>query len=239
MAFTTTTSPLATIISYLESLHLPDPALAIVKAVLSTPPSAIFRGCFTFALTVVLALQLTPKLSRGLILDYGPRAAGAQQNARHGQTPLDGFFSTVTSYGRIPHSWFNHFYVASVLGSVFWGAELFGGGAVMRLIAEWEVFARGADRPGMAWEQVVLALGLLATQGARRLWECYAVMRPSSSEMWFVHWIMGMCFYLGAGLAVWIEGAGMSMFSSCLFLMSSPRGMLTEYRGHPEPSGQG
>lgn len=26
--------------------------------------------------------------------------------------------------------------------------------------------------------------------------------------MWFIHWLLGIAFYLGAGMAIWIEGSG-------------------------------
>lgn len=45
-------------------------------------------------------------------------------------------------------------------------------------------------------------------QGSRRLWECIAFSKPSSSRMWFVHWILGLGYYLAAGVAIWIEGSG-------------------------------
>ncbi|KAH6693657.1 hypothetical protein F5X68DRAFT_46224 [Plectosphaerella plurivora] len=204
---------LSNIIASLQSLPLPQPILSLIQAVLAVSPSSIFRGCFTFAIIVILSLQLTPRLSRGLILDYGPRASGAKPAKQTPQGWFHDALKAVTTYGRIPHSWFNHFYVASVAGSVFWGLELLlGGGVVMRLLAEWEAFAHMAEGAGpgpasMSWEQTVMAWGMLYVQGVRRLYECYFIMRPSKSEMWFVHYIMGMCFYVGIGLAVWIEGS--------------------------------
>lgn len=33
--------------------------------------------------------------------------------------------------------------------------------------------------------------------------------KPSASKMWFVHWLLGIAFYVTVGIAVWIEGAGM------------------------------
>ena len=32
--------------------------------------------------------------------------------------------------------------------------------------------------------------------------------KPSTSKMWFVHWLLGIAFYLAVGVSVWIEGAG-------------------------------
>lgn len=61
----------------------------------------------------------------------------------------------------------------------------------------------------MSVDQVMLCWVLMMIQGARRLQECFVFSKPSSSDMWFVHWLLGIAFYLAAGIAIWIEGAGM------------------------------
>lgn len=48
-------------------------------------------------------------------------------------------------------------------------------------------------------------------QGARRLYECKAFAKPSASRMWFVHWLVGLAFYLAVSVALWIEGAGTTL----------------------------
>lgn len=60
----------------------------------------------------------------------------------------------------------------------------------------------------MAMEQVFLAWSLMAVQGLRRLCESITLVKPSSAKMWFVHWFVGIAFYLAVGVAVWIEGVG-------------------------------
>lgn len=200
------------VIATLKNHNLPEPALTAIETSLAIPPSVLIRACFAFAIAAVLTPLLTPSISRSMLFNYGARAADAKDRKKQARTQVDGFFGVVTAYGRVPHAWFNHFYVVSVLGSALWGVELFaGGGVVMRFLSEWEVFARAklaAPVHGMAWEQVVLAWAMLAVQGVRRLYECWFVMRQSKSDMWFVHWLMGLFFYAGIGLAVWIEGAG-------------------------------
>lgn len=47
---------------------------------------------------------------------------------------------------------------------------------------------------------------VVLAQGTRRLYECHAFSRPSKSTMWVGHWIMGMAFYVGLSVAIWIEG---------------------------------
>ena len=60
----------------------------------------------------------------------------------------------------------------------------------------------------MDLEQVILVWGVLTVQGARRLYESWAVMRPSDSQMLGVHWVLSVLVYLGMSMAVWIEGSG-------------------------------
>lgn len=63
----------------------------------------------------------------------------------------------------------------------------------------------------MGVEQVLLAWGMLTVQGARRLYECWAVMRPSASQMLGAHWILSLLVYLAMGMSVWIEGSGKAL----------------------------
>ena len=56
-------------------------------------------------------------------------------------------------------------------------------------------------------DQIVLVWSLMTVQGVRRLFESYFVTKHSESRMWFVHWYMGVAFYLAMGVAIWIEGA--------------------------------
>ncbi|KAJ5408675.1 hypothetical protein N7509_002558 [Penicillium cosmopolitanum] len=59
----------------------------------------------------------------------------------------------------------------------------------------------------MSLTQVLVCWILLAMQGSRRLWESTSFAKPSTSKMWFVHWLLGLAFYLAAGIAIWIEGS--------------------------------
>lgn len=60
----------------------------------------------------------------------------------------------------------------------------------------------------MSVHQVVTCWVLMMIQGCRRLYECLVFSKPSSSQMWFVHWLLGVAFYLAATIAIWIEGTG-------------------------------
>jgi len=66
----------------------------------------------------------------------------------------------------------------------------------------------------MTLQQVMVAWALMLVQGARRLYECLAFTKPSSSsQMWIGHWAVGVWFYATVSVAVWIEGSRKSHFS--------------------------
>lgn len=58
----------------------------------------------------------------------------------------------------------------------------------------------------MTFHQVLLTWLALLAQGSRRLYESHAFSRPSKSTMWVGHWLLGLAFYIGLSLSVWIEG---------------------------------
>ena len=60
----------------------------------------------------------------------------------------------------------------------------------------------------MSIDQIALTWSLMSIQGVRRLFESSMFAKPSTSKMWFVHWLLGIAFYLAVGVSVWIEGAG-------------------------------
>jgi 3-oxo-5-alpha-steroid 4-dehydrogenase 3 len=49
---------------------------------------------------------------------------------------------------------------------------------------------------------------MMAAQGGRRLYECFRVMKPGKTPMWFVHWGLGLAFYAVMSVSVWVEGSG-------------------------------
>ena len=62
----------------------------------------------------------------------------------------------------------------------------------------------------MSVDQIALTWSLMSLQGVRRLLESTMFAKPSTSKMWFVHWLLGIAFYLAVGVSSWIEGAGKS-----------------------------
>ena len=107
---------------------------------------------------------------------------------------------------QVPHAYFTHFYILSVMSSMFWGVQLLVQGAAAKALASYSLSKR--PEKSMSTEQVFLTWALMAVQGIRRLYESVTLAKPSSAKMWFVHWFIGIGFYLAVGVAVWIEGVG-------------------------------
>ena len=107
---------------------------------------------------------------------------------------------------QVPHGYFQHFYIASVLSSVFWGVQLFAKESLLQVICQsGEAAASGKS---MTMDQIILTWSLLSVQGLRRLIESSLLAKNSASKIWFAHWMLGIAFYLAFGVAIWIEGAG-------------------------------
>jgi 3-oxo-5-alpha-steroid 4-dehydrogenase 3 len=105
---------------------------------------------------------------------------------------------------QVPHRYFLHFYIASVVSTLFWAGELLRRGPVFVAISS--QVDPGKDTPSMSFNQLTLCWALMAIQGTRRLWESIALAKPSRSKMWFVHWILGVAFYIAMGMSIWVEG---------------------------------
>lgn len=179
-------------------LHIPPPLISL----LSLPPSTYIQFYFVLLASGVLALQLLPALQEAL-LSYGPRNAEGSSTTRN---PVVSLLRQTGILVRVPHAWFSHFYVALLTFQLFWAAQFITKGRVLSAIVLRE--AENGGGAGMGLAQVMLAWGMLTLQGARRLYECWAVMRPSASQMLGVHWVLSVLVYLSMSMAVWIEGSG-------------------------------
>ncbi|KAJ5694714.1 hypothetical protein N7536_005126 [Penicillium majusculum] len=169
------------------------------------------RAFFLLAAATTISISIPTSL-RSRFLTYGPRATpasistgSAPPRAQNPSTESKGFLDYLATW-QVPHSYFTHFYIASVLSSVFWVAQLLSRGVVFQAIAS--RVSEDHQRHSMSLTQLVICCVLLAIQGSRRLWECFVFSKPSSSQMWFMHWLLGLGFYLAAGVAIWIEGSG-------------------------------
>jgi 3-oxo-5-alpha-steroid 4-dehydrogenase 3 len=184
-----------------------------IDLVSTLTPAQWCQAFFALSTTVVLVIQALPQDVRSALMDYGARRPndgthGKKQEDKKKQSlsGLRSFLKNLTEYGQVPHSWFLHFYIISVFLSGFWAWQYVTRGAVLRRIATWQDWN---GSPSTTLEQVFVAWLLMALQGSRRLCESLYVFKPGSSPMWFVHWALGVAFYITISFAVWIEGSGM------------------------------
>ena len=104
---------------------------------------------------------------------------------------------------KVPHSWFTSFYALSVSLSIIWGTQLLTKGPLFRALAS----QSSSSGPSMSLPQIIATWTMMFVQGSRRLYECLAIAKPSSSQMWIGHWLVGVLFYSCVNIAVWLEGA--------------------------------
>jgi 3-oxo-5-alpha-steroid 4-dehydrogenase 3 / polyprenol reductase len=164
----------------------------------------VLRTSFLFSALAILIIYAIPAL-RDRFLVYGPRAprgstkGGPQENLQGWHGRLLNYVASI----RVPHSWFRDFYMVSVVSSMVWLQQLYTRGPFLQKV----VSASSLERPSMSFNQIVLCWTLLAIQGSRRLYECIALAKPSVSEMWIGHYLLGLVYYLAMGWAIWVEGS--------------------------------
>lgn len=182
-------------------------------------PAQLCQAFFVLAAAGVLAVAATPASARRLMLEYGPRQAKPDATTTTTTTSSEavdspssssssGYFTKLiawfTSMGKVPHSWFTHFYLLSVGSSLFWAAQYVFDGAIITFVARTQA---PSLETYMTANQVMLTWLLMFMQGCRRLFECFAILRPSTSTMWIVHWVLGMAYYVCINVSVWIEAS--------------------------------
>ncbi|EED20108.1 3-oxo-5-alpha-steroid 4-dehydrogenase, putative [Talaromyces stipitatus ATCC 10500] len=207
---------------------MPSSETSIVQNILGMDVADLIRLCFIFAACTTFTFFSIPVLNIRFV-NYGARTSGRNnavpsKSAAHeptdesSSTPSHnaGFISqlmdTLTTW-QVPHRYFTHYYVLSVLSSAFWISQLLSKGPAFRFVAS--NMSEEHLQNSMTVHQVILCTTLMLIQGGRRLYESFALAKPSSSRMWVVHWLLGLCFYAGITTAVWIEGSG-SVLSTTL-----------------------
>lgn len=165
------------------------------------------RSFFLLAAATTVSVSI-PSSLRSRFLIYGPRATSTDSDPQSTSRAEDSSTSRPLDYlatWRVPHSYFTQFYIASVFSSVLWAIQLLCRGSLFEAIASRVDHEHRVQT--MSLTQVLVCWILFAMQGSRRLWESYYFAKPSTSKMWFVHWLLGLGFYLAAGIAIWIEGS--------------------------------
>lgn len=177
----------------------------------SLSPAAYCQLFYVTAAAAVLAIAAAPESIQDLLTQYGARSAAAGTSDGKGSEEAgNGLFTRVvgwaTSVGKVPHSWFKHFYILSLSCSVFWAAQFICRGRILDAIARNQALKEPVS---MSIDQVILMWFLMVLQGARRLYEYAFILRPSSSKMWIIHWVLGLAFYSCTSVSIWIEGSSM------------------------------
>jgi 3-oxo-5-alpha-steroid 4-dehydrogenase 3 / polyprenol reductase len=164
---------------------------------------AAFRAGYLLLAIGILGVYAIPAL-RDRFLAYGPRnePAGIQRRQQQHQVFYDKCLDYVASI-KVPHSWFRHFYMVSVVSSMVWLQQLYTRGPILHNVLS----NTSTNKPSMSFNQLVLCWTLLTIQGSRRLYESMILAKPSLSEMWVGHYLLGLLYYIAMSVAIWIEGA--------------------------------
>lgn len=105
----------------------------------------------------------------------------------------------------VPHAWFASFYAVSVVSSLFWASQILTHGPLFRMVAAVAATPDNAEAT-MTIPQITVTWLFLLAQATRRLYESLVLTPPSHARMWIGHWVIGVLFYIGTSVAVWIEG---------------------------------
>ncbi|KAE8145003.1 hypothetical protein BDV25DRAFT_79443 [Aspergillus avenaceus] len=166
------------------------------------------RAFFIFTSFTILSVSLPDSL-RLRFVPYGARSTTADKPASPSQPSSSSPISRTLDYLatlKVPHSYFTQFYVVSILSSIFWAVQLLCHGPAFQAFAT-RINSEHLEK-AMSINQIFLCWVLMFVQGVRRLHECFSFSKPSSSQMWFAHWLVGIAFYLAISIALWIEGTG-------------------------------
>src|ERR1700721_1886028 len=84
------------------------------------------KAFFTIGTAINIGGVLVPSFRRQ-IMNYGSRSINAvqrtEETAKHTKSRLASFLDYISSF-RVSHAWFTHFYVVSVVSSIFWAAQI-------------------------------------------------------------------------------------------------------------------
>ncbi|GIZ40346.1 hypothetical protein CKM354_000368900 [Cercospora kikuchii] len=165
----------------------------------------LLRSAYLGLSILVLVIHTIPPL-RTRFMSYGARqdpsnivqkASGCEGRSHPLATMLDQVAAIC-----VPHSWFTSFYAVSVSCSLYWAAELIFKGPALAAASQFQVIRTRS----MTVKQVQVVWLMMFVQGSRRLFECLSLSKPSQSQMWVGHWVLGILFYVCTNVAVWIEG---------------------------------
>ncbi|KAL2431565.1 hypothetical protein ABEF95_011532 [Exophiala dermatitidis] len=180
------------------------------------------RAFYLLSSSIILTVRLIGPL-RERFLAYGARENNNltinKNDTNTTPTPLTS--STITqcldwaARLKVPHSWFSHFYIVSVVSSLF---------CLSFYLYRYPVFSSGAAATTDPIIPTFCTI-LMLIQGCRRWLECHGVFvfltapqqqqkqQPtkgsrSQSKMWIGHYAIGLAFYVVTNVAIWAEYMG-------------------------------
>ena len=161
------------------------------------------RAFYVLSSLAILTVRLIPAFAQRF-LAYGARATIEQRRGSH----IDEKFAKQnqpSSVGiklldylatfNVPHSWFTHFYILSLVCSF----------TTLTTLYYFPWYYEETIKRNTNIEVAAFCAHLMLLQSLRRLFECIFVHRSSTSRMWIGHYAIGMAFYLATNLAIWIE----------------------------------
>jgi 3-oxo-5-alpha-steroid 4-dehydrogenase 3 len=188
------------------------------------PIPALLQSFYIITASLALLANSVPAFHKRFVTYGKTIAAGAdagvnaKSNATASTTPIVVLFGKLLDAGAmliVPHHYFAHFYIVAVTVSCFWAWQMVTHGAVYQYVAgatdsrdSVGIWKRSSGGEGMSIEQVILTWGCFFAQVVRRLYECLRVQKKGSSKMRFVHYAVGILFYISMSISIWIEGTG-------------------------------
>ncbi|KIW16165.1 hypothetical protein PV08_06216 [Exophiala spinifera] len=201
------------------------------------------RAFYLFSIAVILVVRLIPGL-KNRFLSYGARDSGGG----HGQVQEAGIHGNGTTGSRsrlsslsllpsqvldhvmswkVPHSWFIHFYILSVVLSTttIIAASLRSNDpqhALSSRTMNMNANIENMEDMTTSAPSYLFCSILMLIQGSRRLLECMnknkkkdedkdktttnTTSRPATSQMWIGHYAIGLAFYFFTNLGIFVEG---------------------------------
>jgi 3-oxo-5-alpha-steroid 4-dehydrogenase 3 / polyprenol reductase len=162
----------------------------------------------------ILFVAVVPPLS-SRFLSYGARAIPAEykeerkdEHRKQQINPVTTFLDRLAAI-KVPHAYFTSFYVVCLSACLIWATQIPAHGPLYRFVVAYT----NRRRQTMPIRRVFVAWLMLTTQGSRRLYESLQFARPSTSQMWIVHCLLGWAFYAATSVAVWVEGIRESSYT--------------------------
>jgi len=155
------------------------------------------RAYFLLTSAAVVLVRVIPPLRQSFI-PYGKTLAGRQQ-----PPSLLPWISNIT----VSKNWFWHYYLLSVLLSLFWGYQAFLHPSIVPF---------GCRSLTRVDGRTVIVWSLMLAQGCRRLYESLFVQKKSTARMWIGHYLVGCAFYIAMSMAVFVDGEQRPLGICCL-----------------------